>query len=138
MYTRNAKLVRPALQQMSFGPNSKLVRPGLQNLDFVFSPVMDGQTKLTMGEIVNGDAGKVTIQGNNDKFIQGTSNSYADASGSGAGGQGGDDRAAKAMAEAKAKEANGGTSTSSSSSNADADAAAAFAAMNRRLLVVLI
>ena len=61
MYTRNARLVRPALQ----------------NLDFLFAPVMDGTSKLTMGEIVNGDAGKITVIGDNDTVIQGTSTSTA-------------------------------------------------------------
>ena len=69
MYTRNARLVRPALQ----------------NLDFLFAPVMDGTSKLTMGEIVNGDAGKITVIGDNDTVIQGTSTSTATSGTSGTG-----------------------------------------------------
>ena len=83
MFTRNAQLVRSALQELFFGPNSKLVRPALQNLDINFNQVMTGNSTWSAGEILLGDPGKIIIPGDNVKFYQGNSSSTSDASGAG-------------------------------------------------------
>ena len=46
----------------------------LMELDnFTFTPKMGGSAQLQSGEIINGTAGQVTISGDRNKFVQGTS-----------------------------------------------------------------
>ena len=85
----------------------------LQELDnFTFSPKMSGDANLKLGETINGTAGRVIIDGNGNKFIQGTSHSTAKSSGSGGSGQ------------------------ASASSGDDAGAAAAYARLHRQMLMI--
>ena len=51
--------------------------------NFVFSPVLSGNATASVGEIINGSAGQVCIDGNGNTFIQGVSSSSATAGGGG-------------------------------------------------------
>ena len=54
--------------------NSNSVPNHLMELeDFLFNPVMSDNAKLESGEILTGDAGHVSISGDRNTFIQGTS-----------------------------------------------------------------